>query len=811
LFDNAFHFAKAKANISSTTQWINEATEELKTSSVGKDGAEVEELMNKHRLVELEVQTRKTAAIAMLDKYRVEFAKHSHPNIDALEDAQLDLEDKFADLHDAVAARTKRLDESAALHSFILDVQDEEAWIKEHAPLAASSDYGSNLNTNSILQRKHATLLAEIDARTNGPVQALVTQAQDMAAANHFAAPAIHARVESLQQQIANLHALAVNRKIGLDNSNLAEQYVADSNEAESWLREKEALIRSPDLGRDEHSASELFKAQTLLDAEVKAFRNMLERLDAQCQQVADTVKENESRLQPAVTSDSLLTAAGPIFSGAKMGPSKKKGQKMKTVKKMQKRVVRRPRPVVAAAPTTRTVTMARVAHDYDARQDKELSIDKGELLSIINQRDKNWWKMARSATDETGYVPASYVKLEEVMVQVPSSPPPPEYDEVQEEYEMEAEVEDSSDDGGDDKNDNAFGDSHGNDGIVDNGDGASSNSTASPRASSAGFGRQQSKQSTQHAPLGQLPDVRTPVYEQHQRLLKRFEELAKESESRHTKLAQATEAFAVAHEADDLVQWLNEKLAVASSAETGKDLEQVELLLKSFNGVRADVHGKDAVMRAIAEKLEGMLETCDPALRPGLQEKLDMVQKAWDGMNKAAQQREKVLVAALEMERFNRDIDETRGWISNKTSDLREDLGGDLSTVRQYQRQQDGFETELAALEDKVKKMEAAAGSLSKLHPAKRWKVAASRGEVMDTWGKLQQRTQERKQRLHENFVMQEFLGDLNDATTWVETVKQEMITPPLPTDVAGAEALLSATNIKGGRSTHATVALKR
>lgn len=218
----------------------------------------------------------------------------------------------------------------------------------------------------------------------------------------------------------------------------------------------------------------------------------------------------------------------------------------------------------------------------------------------------------------------------------------------------------------------------------------------------------------------------------------------------------QATDAFTLAREADDLVQWLEEKMAVASSGETGKDYEHVELLLKSFKSVKTDVNSKDGTVKGLLAAAEQMMQTCDPALAPTLAEKMAQLQKTWDGLGKVAQQREKVLVASLEVEKFNREIDETRGWISSKRSVLPEDLGGDLDAVRQYQRKQDGFEADLEVLQAKVRQMEAAAGTLSQLHPAKKWKVAAARGEVIDTWNKLKEKTEERKQRLRENFTLQ-------------------------------------------------------
>lgn len=55
-------------------------------------------------------------------------------------------------------------------------------------------------------------------------------------------------------------------------------------------------------------------------------------------------------------------------------------------------------------------------------------------------------------------------------------------------------------------------------------------------------------------------------------------------------------------------------------------------------------------------------------------------------------------------MQRFHRDVDETKDWIQEKEEALNnDDLGKDLRTVQALQRKHEGLERDLAALGDKV------------------------------------------------------------------------------------------------------------
>lgn len=61
-------------------------------------------------------------------------------------------------------------------------------------------------------------------------------------------------------------------------------------------------------------------------------------------------------------------------------------------------------------------------------------------------------------------------------------------------------------------------------------------------------------------------------------------------------------------------------------------------------------------------------------------------------------------MFGAHQVQRFNRDIDETLAWIGEKDSTLSsDDYGRDLNNVQALQRKHEGTERDLAALDAKV------------------------------------------------------------------------------------------------------------
>lgn len=68
-------------------------------------------------------------------------------------------------------------------------------------------------------------------------------------------------------------------------------------------------------------------------------------------------------------------------------------------------------------------------------------------------------------------------------------------------------------------------------------------------------------------------------------------------------------------------------------------------------------------------------------------------------------QERAAQLGSVHEVQRFHRDVDETKDWIQEKDAALNnDDYGKDLRSVQALQRKHEGTERDLAALGDKVR-----------------------------------------------------------------------------------------------------------
>ena len=73
------------------------------------------------------------------------------------------------------------------------------------------------------------------------------------------------AKLHELNQKWESLKSKASQRRQDLEDSLQAQQYFADANEAESWMREKEPIVGSTDYGKDEDSVEVMLTGGTRL------------------------------------------------------------------------------------------------------------------------------------------------------------------------------------------------------------------------------------------------------------------------------------------------------------------------------------------------------------------------------------------------------------------------------------------------------------------------------------------------------------------------------------------------------------------
>ncbi|CAB1318921.1 unnamed protein product [Coregonus sp. 'balchen'] len=695
-------------NVEDIELWLYEVEGHLASDDYGKDLTSVQNLQKKHALLEADVVAHQDRIDGITIQAR-QFQEAGHFDADNIKRKQEALVARYDALRDPMAARKQKLSDSLRLQQLFRDVEDEETWIREKEPIAASTNRGKDLIGVQNLLKKHQALQAEI-AGHEPRIKAVTQKGEAMVEEGHFAREEVKVKLEELNGRWDTLKGKAGQRRQDLEDSLQAQQYFADANEAESWMREKEPIVGSPDYGKDEDSAEALLKKHEALMSDLSAYGSSIQALKEQAQ---------TCRQQVAPTDDE----------------------------------------------TGKELVLA--LYDYQEKSPREVTMKKGDILTLLNSTNKDWWKV--EVNDRQGFVPAAYVK---------------KLDPTQ----------------------------------------SSSRENLLDEQGSIGLRQDQ----IENQPLAKEACSVSVRMKQVEELYGTLQELG---EKRKDMLEKSCKKFMLFREANELQQWINEKEGALTNEEVGSDLEQVEVLQKKFDDFQKDLKANESRLRDInkvASELESEGLMAEEATMVQAQEQVMLgsapgqdeadnknaspwknvrlavqttanfntikeLNNRWRSLQQLAEERSNMLGSAHEVQRFHRDADETKEWIEEKNQALNTDnYGHDLASVQALQRKHEGFERDLAALGDKVNSLGETAERLIQSHPEAVDDIQEKCTELNTAWSSLVGRADQRKDKLGNSHDLQRFLSDFRDLMSWINGIRGLVSSEELAKDVTGAEALL-------------------
>ncbi|KAL8606296.1 hypothetical protein ACOMHN_024191 [Nucella lapillus] len=637
-------------NVDDVERWLNDIESSLVSEDYGKDMTNVQNLQKRHGLLEADVVAHQDRMEA-LNTQATLFASGDHFDKDTIGKKAVEVKERYEKLKAPMTSRKQKLTEAQLLQQFLRDMEDEEDWIREKEPIAASTNRGRDLIGVQNLMKKHQALHAELGGH-EPRIQNVCTTGKAMVKEGHFAKDTIEEKINNLQDRWQQLKDKANQRKQDLEDSLQAQQYFADANEAETWMREKEPIAANTDYGKDEDSAEALLKKHEAFMADLEAYRSVVEGLQEQAQ----ACKQQEA-------------------------------------------------PVVKDMGTEKVMAL----YDYTEKSPREISMKKGDVLTLLNSANKDWWKV--EVNDRQGFVPAAYVKKLDPSLSTSRS-------NLMDEF------------------------------------------TISVR---------QNQIETQYANLLDLANQRR--------------ENVKES----------CKAYQLVREAADLAAWITEKESMMIGEDVGEDLEQVEEMQKKFDDFQKDLKANEVRLQelnSIADRLTAMGHT---EAAEKIREQILQLNQRWATLQEVSAERSQTLGSAFEVQRYHREVDETKDWINEKDAALNNDnYGHDLASVQALQRKHEGVERDLAALGQKVRDLDGNAQRLMQTHPDQAESIYEHQTEVNEMWNSLTIKADARKGKLLDSYDLQRFLSDYRDLTSWISSMMALVSSDELAKDVTGAEALL-------------------
>uniref|UniRef100_G3S8T8 Spectrin alpha chain, erythrocytic 1 n=1 Tax=Gorilla gorilla gorilla TaxID=9595 RepID=G3S8T8_GORGO len=851
-------------NAEDLQRWLEDVEWQVTSEDYGKGLADVQNRLRKHGLLESAVAARQDQ-VDILTDLAAYFEEIGHPDSKDIRARQESLVCRFEALKEPLATRKKKLLDLLHLQMICRDTEDEEAWIQETEPSATSSYLGKDLIASKKLLNRHRVILENI-ASHEPRIQEITERGNKMVEEGHFAAEDVASRVKSLNQNMESLRARAARRQNNLEANVQFQQYLADLHEAETWIREKEPIVDNTNYGADEEAAGALLKKHEAFLLDLNSFGDSMKALQNQA---------NACQQQQAA-------------------------------------------PVEGAAGEQRVMAL----YDFQARGPREVTMKKGDVLTLLSSINKDWWKV--EAADHQGIVPAVYVRRlahdEFPMLPKRRREEPGNITQRQEQIENQYrslldraeerrrrllqrynefllayeagdmlewiqekkaentgvelddvwELQKKFDEFQKDLNANEprlrdinkvaddllfeglltpegaqirqelnarwgslqrladeqrqlLGSAHAVEVFHREADDTKEQIEKKCQALSAadpgsdlfsvqalqrrheGFERDLVPLGDKVTILGETaerlseshPDATEDLQRQKMELNEAWEDLQGRTKDCKESLNEAQKFYLFLSKARDLQNWISSIGGMVSSQELAEDLTGIEILLERHQEHRADMEAEAPTFQALEDFSAELIDSGHHA-SPEIEKKLQAVKLERDDLEKAWEQRKKILDQCLELQMFQGNCDQVESWMVARENSLRSDDKGSLDSLEALMKKRDDLDKAITAQEGKITDLEHFAERLiADEHYAKE-EIATRLQRVLDRWKALKAQLIDERTKLGDYADLKQFYRDLEELEEWISEM--------LPT--ACDESYKDPTNIQRKYLKHQTFA---
>uniref|UniRef100_A0A8C1F4T8 Spectrin beta chain n=1 Tax=Cyprinus carpio carpio TaxID=630221 RepID=A0A8C1F4T8_CYPCA len=271
--------------------WMDEMKSRLLSPDFGKHLLEVEDLLQKHSLLEADIAVQ-AERVRSANAAALKFANGYKPcDPQVIRDRVQHLDLCYQELCALAAQRKVRLEQSRRLWNFLWEIAELEGWIREKEHIFSSLDYGKDLTSVLVLQSKHSVFEDELAARRDN-LKHVMDEGESMIQAKHLGSPKVQQRMDDVRNQWQQLEELAAFRKQNLLDTQCFFQFQGDADDLKAWLVDAMRQMSSDDIGHDEYTTQRLLKKHRDLRDEAAKNGGTIDTLSKQANALPEELRD---------------------------------------------------------------------------------------------------------------------------------------------------------------------------------------------------------------------------------------------------------------------------------------------------------------------------------------------------------------------------------------------------------------------------------------------------------------------------------------------------------------------------------------
>ncbi|XP_062554879.1 spectrin beta chain isoform X1 [Armigeres subalbatus] len=753
---------------------MEEIKQRLLTDDFGKHLMGVEDLLQKHSLVEADINVlgeRVKQVVQNSQKFLGDEEGGYKPCDPAIiVDRVQRLEDAYAELCKLAVDRRCRLEESRKLWQFYWDMADEENWIKEKEQIVSADEIGHDLTTVNLLLSKHRALEKEINSH-EPQLMSVSTVGDELVRQGHFGADRIDERLKEILSMWNNLRDLTVSRRQRLENAVDYFQLFADADDIDNWMLDALRLVSSEDVGRDEANVQSLLKKHkdvadelknyaetieqlhaqaknlTLNDPEQQKVQERLAAIDARYKELMELAKLRKQRLLDALSLYKLISESDGveqwISEKERMLQTMVPGKDIEDVEIMKHRYDGFDKEMNANASRVAVVNQL-------ARQLLHVEHPNSEeIIEKQNHLNQSWSKLREQAESKRDDLKSAhgvqtfYIECRETI----------------------SWIEDKKR-------------------ILTDTDSLQMDLTGvmtlqrrlsgMERDLAAIQAKLTALESEADAIEGDHPEEAALIRERISQIQVIWEQLTQMLKERDSKLEEAGDLHRFLRDLDHFQAWLTKTQTDVASEDTPTSLPEAEKLLNQHQSIREEIDNYTEDYTKMMEYGEGLTseptQTEDPQYM-FLRERLKALKDGWEELHQMWENRQVLLSQSLDQQLFNRDARQAEVLLSQQEHVLsKDDTPVNLEQAENQLKRHEAFLTTMEANDEKINTIVQVADQLAEKEHFDSDKIGKRAESIAHRRDDNRNRAIELHEKLKNQVKLHEFLQDIEELTEWVQ-----------------------------------------
>ncbi|XP_006745523.1 spectrin beta chain, non-erythrocytic 4 [Leptonychotes weddellii] len=288
-----------------------------------------------------------------------------------------------------------------------------------------------------------------------------------------------------------------------------------------------------------------------------------------------------------------------------------------------------------------------------------------------------------------------------------------------------------------------------------------------------------------QTAALPLEPASKELVGERQNAVGERLVRLLEPLQERRRLLLASKELHQVAHDLDDELAWVQERLPLAMQTERGSGLQAVQQYIKKNQGLRREIQAHGPRLEEVLERAGALASLRSPeaeAVRHG-QEQL---QGAWAGLREAAERRQQVLDAAFQVEQYYFDVAEVEAWLGEQELlMMSEDKGKDEQSTLQLLKKHLQLEQGVENYEESIAQLSRQCRALLEMGHPDSEQISRRQSQVDRLYVALKELGEERRVGLEQQYWLYQLSRQVDELEHWIAEKEVVAGSPELGQDL--------------------------